>query len=216
MFQQKGALVIVNTSLRLVFVASLCVALTGCAGALFFAGAAIGQLLHKATVGQGPAVQSPQNASVEMGLCSEFIGRGIEVTAPVEIAIPTNEGKIQAFEATTWQFEFSGERYAQPEVRSPIAGGTLVITEQSVLLVPPPGAAGVRIPYQVVQSVELNPVVPNSMIVNSCTGRHDVFTFWQRQTNKDDPEAAAAAVAQLKARVAAAHATAEKRIDALE
>jgi hypothetical protein len=80
-------------------------------------------------------------------------------------------------------------------------------------LVPPPGTAGVRIPYELVLTVELNPIFPYFMTVTSCTGRFETFYFWRREPNAVDPEAAAVAVAQLKARVAAFRATTLKATD---
>jgi hypothetical protein len=44
---------------------------------------------------------------------------------------------------------------------------------------------------------------PRLMIVNSCFGRFDIVTFLQRQPSNSDPEATAAAAAQLKSSVAA-------------
>jgi hypothetical protein len=212
----KAALfAVVNTSLRLVFVASLCVGLTGCADALLvgarIVGAELGQLLYKATSRPTSWVQSTQPASVEISHCSELTAKGIGLTEPLELAIPTNEGEVQTFEATIWRLELEGERHPPRELQTPVgAEGTLAVTERSVLLVSQPDTAGVRIPYDVVLMVALNPVNPYSMTVKSCTGRFDIFDFRQRHTNEHDPEAAAMAVAQINARVAVIQAATDK------
>jgi hypothetical protein len=80
------------------------------------------------------------------------------------------------------------------------------------LFLPPPGAASVRIPYELVQGVEVRRTdrigEPRYMVVNSCFGRFDIVTFSRRQTEDLDPETAMAAADQLKSRVAAFRTTA--------
>jgi hypothetical protein len=207
-----GILAIVNASPILALVASLSVGLTGCQGAIVFATTQLGLLLREAITFQEFPFNSSQLSQADWKRCRELAAKGIEVTEPLEIAIPTNEGEVQTFEGTVWLLEYEGERY--PERRLPvIAEGTLVITELSVILVPPPHTAGVRIPYQAVVTVDLNPVNRYSMNVISCTARFDTFNFWHRQTTKHDPEAAATAVAKLKARVAAFQANANRNAE---
>ena len=203
----------VKATLRLIFVVSLCVGLTGCLWG-FVVGMELKPLLRDLNFSNSPPVNPNPLAQAEWERCRESSGKGIEATKPVAIAVPTNEGEVQTFAAMTWQFGFAGEHSPLGRL-SPPAGGTLVITERSVLLVSPSDAAGVRIPYQIVENVELNPATPYSMIVKSCTWRYDIFNFWQRQTNKDDPEAAAVAAEQLKSRVAAFQATTLKATDTL-
>jgi hypothetical protein len=162
-----------------------------------------------------------QLAQLEKERCVEFVGKGIEVTEALDASIPTNEGEVQTFQRVFWQSEFEGEGYPQRERREPVTTeGTLAISEHSVLLVPPPGTAGVRIPYEVVASVELSlasvelsHVKPHSMTVKSCNGRFDIFKFWQSHENELDPEAAAVAAAQLRSRVAAFQATMQKQAE---
>ena len=151
-----------------------------------------------------------QLAQLEKERCLEFIGRGIEVTEALDTSIPTNEGEVQTFEATIWRLWDEGERSSQRDAK---AEGTLAITERSILFVPPPGTAGVRIPYELVLTVELSPINPYSMTVRSCTGRFETFYFWRREPNTIDPESAAAAIAQLTTRVAAFRASTHKATD---
>ena len=201
----------VKATLRLIFVASLCVGLTGCAEVLVsFAGQFLGEALKQAFPPKLSSVNPFQLAQMDRERCRDFTRKGVAVTEPLGIAIPTNEGEVQTFEATTWRLHAEGERASQRDAK---AEGTLAITEQSVLLVPPPGTAGVRIPYEVVLGVELNPIFPYSVTVRSCTGRFETFCFWRREPNTIDPESAAAATAQLTTRVAAFQATTLKATD---
>jgi hypothetical protein len=221
----------VKATVRLIFVASLCVGLTGCAELVRgFATEFGAALLKEATSGhsssripsqppqftqaeQPPPVkdQTPQLTHAEREHCSEFTGKGIEVTEPPEIVIPTDEGELQIFEAATWRLELDSER--DPSRRLPVVGeGTLVITERSVFFVPPPNTAGVRIPYAVVLTAGLDPVITHAITITSCTGRFDVFV-WQKQMSKHDPEAAAVAGALLKARVVAFQAATIKQAE---
>lgn len=198
-----------NTLLRLGLVGFLCGSLTGCA-----IGIAVGVNLAAQgllALGLAPIFHLAQ---LEKERCVAFIGKGIEVTEALDASIPTNEGEVQTFQRVIWQSEFEGEGYPQRERREPVTTeGTLAISEQSVILVPPSGTAGVRIPYEVVASVELSHVNPHSMTVKSCNGRFDIFKFWQSHENKLDPEAAAVAAAQLKSRVAAFQATMQKQAE---
>jgi hypothetical protein len=170
--------------------------------------------------------------------CAEYAARGIKVTEPQEARIPADEGEVHTFAPAFWRIdsERKGEAFpprtpheagsgdaAQPP---PPVEGTLAVTDRSVLLIPLPGTAGVRIPYEVVRNipderereieVHTSSVTgePRSMIVRSCDGRSDVFTIWERQRKRLDPEAIAAAAATIKARVAAFRATEGKGTDA--
>ena len=201
-----------NTGLRLVLVLLLCTGLAGCALGVFGIPLLIiygGGTATGLAVGGSIAVYQ----DAEISRCLDLNRDGIAVTEPVEIAIPTGEGVVQIFEWVTWQPEFEVRGYAKREraTDSSAAEGKFAVTERSVLLVPPPGTAGVRIPYEVVDGVELSPVNPHSMTVKSCWNRFDSFDFRQRPANGFDPEAAAAAAARIKARVAALHATAGKQ-----
>jgi hypothetical protein len=210
----------VNAPLRLALVASLCVGLTGCAEVAFrLAGMALGELLKEATSGDPRPLTQPARES-----CSEFTDKGVAVTALVEAAVPTNEGEVQTFEGTFWRFEFEGDRtpkLGQLGVGSERWGvgiATLAVTERSVLLLPPPNNARVRIPYDVVLTVEIDRRFA-AITVKSCTGRFDIFHVTQEVTNKQtnatwrtgDTETAAAAAALIKARVVAFRATMQKQ-----
>lgn len=204
-----------NASLHLALVALLCVGLAGCAAALQGGTYLAGLLLHEATSGRlssSSPSQPSQLAQAERERCSEFTSRGIEVTEPQEIAIPTIEGQVRTFEATILRREFEGVGSARRESRMPkLTVGTLVITERSLLLVPPPDRAGLRIPYELVQTVELNPLNAYSIIVNSCTGQFEIFNVLQGQRDILEPQTAAAAAAQLKDRVAEFQATTHRQ-----
>ena len=201
----------VKITLRLIVVASLCVGLTGCAELIRgFATEFGAALLKEAFPPKISSVNPYQLAQADRERCRDFTRQGVEVTEPLGIAIPTNEGEVQTFEATIWRLWAEGERSSQRDAK---AEGTLAITEQSLLLVPPPGTAGVLIPYELVLTVELNPIFPYFMTVTSCTGRFETFYFWQREPNTIDPESAAAAIAQLTTRGAAFRASTHKATD---
>jgi len=137
--------------------------------------------------------------------CLASTAKGLSVTESLERTTPTDEGEISMFELASWRPEFAREGYPQVEQsRTPIAG-TLTLTDRSVSFVPPPGATSVRIPYELVQDVEVssNAVTdePRSVIVKSCFGRFDIVTF--QQADDRAPGMTAEAAVQLKARMAA-------------
>jgi len=144
--------------------------------------------------------------------CLAPAGKGVTVTESLETAIPTAEGSVGKFEPVYWRPEFAGEGYPQVERGRTLVEGTLALTGRSVRLLAPAGAASIRIPYELVMDVEIQRSSdtgdPRSMIVKSCFGRFDVFTFVHQQPARVDPEATMAAAAQLKARVAAFRASA--------
>jgi hypothetical protein len=138
--------------------------------------------------------------------------KGIVVTQSLGVPIPSDEGNIVTFEPAVWRVQFASEGF--PQVERAVSGisGTLAITERSVVLAASPDTAGVRIPYELIANVELernaNTGLPHALIVESYCGRFDVFTFFtQHEPIKRDPEAIKTAAAQLKARLAAFHAT---------
>jgi hypothetical protein len=201
-----------NTTLRLGSVASLWVALTGCA-VLPAVGLNLAAQGAKGLVALtlGPLVAMQERSADDR--CLAFTGKGISVTESFETAIPTDEGEVKIFEPAYWRLELAREGYPQAERFRTPAEGTLAITDRSVFFVPPPGATSVRIPYELVEGVEVHRSTdtgePRSMIVRSCFGRFDIVTFRQRQPDILDPGATAAAASRLTARVAAFHATAE-------
>jgi len=201
-----------NTTPRLVLLVNLWAGLTGCAmlPAVGLNLAAQGaQGLVALTL--GPLANMQERA--EKDRCLVSTGKGIAVSESLETVIPTNEGDVRMFEPATWRSEFEREGYPQVERSRTPTAGTLALTERSILFVQPPGATGIRIPYELVQDVEVQRSSvtgePRSMIVKSCFGRFDIVSFWQHQPNRLDPEATTAAAAQLKTRAAAFHAAAD-------
>jgi len=201
-----------NAGLRRGLVLLMCAGLTGCALGVFGVPLLIiyggGTAAGLAVGGSIAAYQEAEKAR-----CLDLIDNGIAVAEPVEIAVPTDEGAVEVFERVTWRREFEREGHPQGQrVRgSSATEGKFALTERSVLLVPLPGTAGLRIAYEVVDAVELSPVNPHSVTVRSCWNRFDNFDVRHGQTNGFDPEAAAAATASIKASVAAAHATADRK-----
>ena len=130
--------------------------------------------------------------------------KGFSVTESLERTASRDEGETTSFERASWRPEFAAEGYPQVErSRTPVEG-TLTISDRSVSFVPPLGATSVRIPFELVQEVQIRTnalsAEPGAMIVRSCFGRFDIVTF--RQAGKADPGTTTEAAVQLKARVA--------------
>jgi hypothetical protein len=147
----------------------------------------------------------------EKDRCVKFVAKGGAITESLETLVPANEGAAREFAPTYWQTEFARDGYPQVErARTPLEG-KLAITERSVFFVPPPGATSIRIPYELVQDVEVRASsdagAPRSMIVKSCFGRFDIVSFARRPPEE---QTATVAASELKARMTAAHAAADK------
>jgi hypothetical protein len=190
----------------------LCIGLTGCAllpaaGLNLAAQGATGL----AALALGPAAAMQERSDPDR--CSVYAGKGISVTESFETTIPTNEGEVRRFEPAYWRLELSREGYPQVERSRTPMEGTLAMSNRAMLFVPLPGATSVRIPYELVQGVEVHrvPVTgeARSMIVKSCFGRFDIVTFPQGQSGTLDTAATTAAAADLTARLAAFRETAE-------
>jgi hypothetical protein len=144
---------------------------------------------------------------MEKDRCVVAARKGVTITQSLENKVPGTEGAVRTFEPAYWRPEFESEGYPQVErARTPVEG-TLVLTDRSLLVIPPAGMTSLRIPYELVMDVSVNrgalDGAPRSTIVKSCSGRYDIFTFRRQQPDGPDPEATAAAAALLKARVAA-------------
>ena len=197
-----------NAIVRPGLLACLCAGVTGCAivPAVGVGLAAQGaQGLVALTLGPLAAMQERS----EKDRCLSYAKKGISVTESFESAIQRDEGEVTIFESVSWRPEFSLEGYPQVERSRTPTEGVFAISERSALFLPPPGTTSVRIPYELVQSVEIHggdaADEPRFMIVNSCFGRFDIVTFLREPTNNLKPEATMAAAAQLKSRVAAFH-----------
>ena len=151
----------------------------------------------------GPLVDMQERSAKDR--CLMLTAKGFSVTESLERATPTDEGEPRMFEPAFWRAEFTLEGYPQVEQSRTPTEGILVITERSVSFVPPLGTTSLRIPYELVQDVEVrtNAVTgeAGSMIVKSCFGRFDIVTF--QQASNLDPGPTTEAAVQLKARVAA-------------
>jgi hypothetical protein len=195
-------------ALRLGLLACVCAGVTGCAilpavGINLAAQGAQGLV----ALALGPLANMQEQSEKER--CLYYTDRGISVTESLESAIQRDEGEVATFESASWRPEFSLEGYPRVERSRTPTLGTLAISERSALLLPPPGMTSVRIPYELVQNVEVRGSdatgEPRLMIVNSCFGRFDIVTFARRPPDDSSPEATTVAAAQLKSRVAAFH-----------
>ena len=193
-----------NTTLHFGLAVSLGTALAGCA---ILPMAAANLAAQGATglvaLSLGPMVDMQERSATDR--CAMFTGKGFSVAESFERVAPTGEGEPKSFEPALWRPEFAREGYPQVEQSRTPTEGMLVVTERSVSFVPPLGGASVRIPYELVQDVELRGGVvagePRSVIVKSCYGRFDIVTF--PQSSSRDPETTTEAAVNLKARLAA-------------
>ena len=189
--------------MRTGLIALLCAGLTACAA---LAPVMLPPLVLTAgVVGiSGLACSTDPLCEAEVYPCLASDGKNIEVTEPSGIAIPADEGRVATFAPAYWQPQFESE--GSSRAGRPAEPGTLVVTDRSVLFVPPPGAQGVRVPLAGIQAVQLqrdSSAAPRQLTVESCFGRLDRFVFGQRQhPDRLDAEATAAAGAEIRARVA--------------
>lgn len=195
-----------NAIVRASLLACLGVGMAGCA-ILPMAGVATQAAQGLVALTLGPLADMQERS--EGDHCLASANKGISVTESLEIAIPNDEGVVTVFESASWRPEFSRDGYPQVERSRTLIEGTLFLSERAVLLLPLPGTTSVRIPYELVQNVQVrrsdDTGVPRYMIVKSCYGRFDIVMFLQRQPDALDPETAMAATAQLKSRIAAFH-----------
>jgi hypothetical protein len=143
----------------------------------------------------------------EKDRCVVAARKGVAITQSLESSVPTREGAVRTLERVYWRPEFESEGYPQVErARTPVEG-TLALTERAILMLPPAGTASVRVPYDVVMDVVVQRSAgggePRAAVVKSCSGRYDIFTFRQPQSDKPDPETTVAVATELKSRVAA-------------
>jgi len=165
--------------------------------------------LYGCLILEGPRIDEAIRAA-ERERCQAYVDKGIAVTEPQETTIPADEGTPRRFAPVFWGLAYEREGHPQLEQARTSIEGVLVITDRSMIFVPPPGTAGVRIPYEIVVDAGLSPVNPQSLIVRTLCRRFDVFTFWQKHLDKFDPQAAAAVATQLEARLAALQSTADR------
>jgi hypothetical protein len=123
---------------------------------------------------------------------------------------------VQMFETVSWRSAFEGEGYPRLGPKRTPTKGVLAVTERSVLLVPPLGSEGVRIPYEMVLSINVQESPVTSLIVSSCYGRFDILTLWQKETRILDTVATAAAAATIKARLARFQPSIDKETEPLQ
>jgi hypothetical protein len=206
-------------SLLVTLVALVCASLSACAvlplysvAAIYGVGAAVG-VAGGALLVAGAATM-PEWMREER--CSKFAAKGISVTDSEEIAVPTDEGEVKVFETVWWRSAFEGEGYPRLEPKRTPTEGVLAVTDRSVLLVPPSGSEGVRIPYEMVLNVEVQKSPVTSLIVRSCYGRFDILTLWKREPRMLDTAATAEAAATIKGRLAGFQPSIDKETEPLQ
>ncbi|MEO8305322.1 MAG: hypothetical protein ABI724_14475 [Betaproteobacteria bacterium] len=143
----------------------------------------------------------------ETDRCLASANKGIVIGESLETTIPTGERNVEAFEPASWRTEFARDGYPTTERSGPSIEATLSVSEKSVYFVPEAGAITIRIPYELIQGVDVRNHAgtndPDSLIVKSCNGRFDIVVFWKQRPGMPDPVAITAAAVQLKTRLAA-------------
>jgi len=202
-----------TTTPRTSLVALLCIGLSGCAlWPAIGANLAVQGATGLVALSLGPLDAAKERSNPDR--CAVHTANGIAVTESLETTAPTNEGDIATFEAASWRHEFAAEGYPQVERFRTPAAGALAVSDRSVRFVALPGAVSVRIPYELVQGVEVgrsaDTGAPRALIVRSCFGRFDIVAFGERPRAAPDAATTTAAAAQLEVRLAAFRAAADK------
>ena len=206
-------------SLLVTLVALVCASLSACAALTLYSVAVIyGGAAAVGVAGGGLLIASAATMpeQIQKERCARFAAEGISVTDSEEIAVPTDEGEVQVFETVLWRSAFEGEGYPRLVPKRTPTEGVLAVTDRSVLLVPPSGSEGVRIPYEMVLNVEVQKSPVTSLIVRSCYGRFDILTLWQKEQRIVDTAATAAAAATIKARLAGFQPSIDKETEPLQ
>ena len=181
----------------------LCEALAGCAAPILGAALAAQGTTAAVALSLGPLDDLRDRTAEDQ--CRVLAERGVSVSESLEWGVPASEGKAVTFEPAYWRPEFSHDGYPQVErARTPVEGA-LAIGDRSLTFVPPPGGAvSIRIPYELVRSVEVRgdaAGTPVSLVVGSCQGRFDIVTF--RRHGRPDPVTTSDAAAAIRAHVPA-------------
>jgi hypothetical protein len=205
-----------DISLRLVVVALPCACLAAC-GALLPAMFLPPLALKAGVLGVSAAACASDNSCERQAppRCADTNSKAIAITEQKDMAVPPEEGNVAVFQPAYWQSEFVADVAAKGARPGEDQAGAFVLTEKSLLFVPPPGAEGVRIPIEAVVDVQTQTSAATGaarqVTVESCFGRLDRFVFGQkRDPRRLDSEATTAAAADLKARVAASNPAAQK------
>jgi len=181
--------------------------LSGCAAP--FLGAALAAQGTSAAVALSLGPLDALRDSTASDPCRVLADKGISVSETLEIGVPANEGQAVVFETAWWRPEFVRDGYPQVERSRASREGVLTIGARSMTFVPPAGAVSVRIPYDLVRSVEVRgdaSGTPVSLVVGSCEGRFDIVTF--QRGARPDPTMTTDAAAALRARIATLRASA--------
>jgi len=182
-------------------------ALSGCAVPIL--GAALAAQGTTAAVALSLGPLDALRDSTASDQCRVLAQKGISVSETLEIGVPANEGQAVMFEPAWWRPEFAREGYPQVERSRAPREGVLAIGDRSLTFVPPAGAVSVRVPYDLVRSVEVRgdaSGTPMSLVVGSCNGRFDIVTF--QRGARPDPTMTTDAAGALRARIAALRARA--------
>ena len=190
-----------NTTTTAAVAFTLGAMLSGCAAPIIGAALAAQGTTAAVALSLGP-LDALRDSTAE-DQCRVLAERGVSVGESLEWGVPASEGTAATFEPAFWRAEFASEGYPQVErSRTPVEGA-LSIGDRSVTFMPPPGGAvSIRIPYELVRTVEVRgdaSGTPVSLVIGTCQGRFDIVAF--RRQGRPDPVMTSDAATALRARV---------------
>ena len=94
----------------------------------------------------GLACAGESSCEAPAAACTDSAGRKIEATETAGLAIPADEGAVVSFAPAYWQPQFVTGDAPKADRAAGASAGAFVVTDKSVLFVPPAGMDGVRIP----------------------------------------------------------------------
>jgi len=198
---------------RLATTTLMCGGLSACAAALLPA-MMVPQVAATVAVAGLSAASCTGSTSCENQArqCASQNDKAVAITETADVEVPANEGRVAAFTPAYWEPQFESQVAPRGAAAVEASAGTLAVTDKSIVFVPAPGVAGVRLPLVGVLNVDLQSSAtgaPRQLTVESCFGRLDRFSFGQAQNARQlDSRATTDAAAEIKARIAAARPTA--------
>jgi hypothetical protein len=186
--------------LRVLALATSCAALAGCAAvavmvvtqAAITAGAEL-------AVSAGVATAFAVPAALESKRCEGNRGGDATVaaaeSAPDALDLSTGSWPVR------WRQAWIGAGGAESLPDRAAEEGAIAFAESSIVFVAVAQSSGFDLPYGRVIKVETPNSPVSSMVITSCGGRVDHFTFWRKPENTIDAKATLDAAAVLKTRL---------------
>ena len=191
--------------MRLLAIALLCGQLTGCA----VIAAALSETLvwsaGEVAVSAGLGGALALAGALESKHCDGAIHSGVTVAGADRNALLMSGPSLEVFEPTLWQSATMRSGRVEPEPESESLEGAFALADASVLFVPTSGTPGFRVPYELIVQVDIRENPVHALLIRSCLGRVDRFTFWRSARQVMDAKATSEAAAALKRRLDAFH-----------